>query len=420
MQQIVRRREGLSAEFLELACNSIARQLCYLERDLEKDIGCNHLVKNIKALIWGSTFFSGAAERWRETGVELLAQVLAEQVLPDGMHYERSTSYHCQVLADLLECRYALGGDPLGGVLDDALRSMVGVAADLAHLDGEVALFNDAGLAMAYSPRECLAVYFRLLGRPPKRRRIFALESAGYFGMREDGNYFIADCGPIAPDALVAHAHGDILSFEWSVAGKRIVVDQGVYEYNAGARRQAARSAASHNTLSIEGADQADLFGAFRCGRRPTAEVLRHQESEDGFVLEGAHNGYATLPGKPQHARRFEVSRHTISILDLVEGRPEKPVSIGFLLHPKCRVDIVQGVPSLPPATSRSDSIALRRFTAKMRCGGRTWVWRSQLGALRRRCLRQERRCAIPAERPGRLCRAVTSVGGRAMVTPPD
>jgi uncharacterized heparinase superfamily protein len=220
---------------------------------------------------------------------------------------------------------------------------MAGVAADLAHPDGEVALFNDGGLAMAYSPRECLAAFWRLFGRPPRRRRIFALESAGYFGMREDGNYFIADCGPIAPDALVAHAHGDILSFEWSVAGKRIVVDQGVYEYNAGARRQAARSAASHNTLSIAGADQADFFGAFRCGRRPTAEVLRHQESEDGFVLEGAHNGYATLPGKPQHARRFEVSRDMISILDLVEGRPEAAVSVSFLLHPKCRVEMVEG-----------------------------------------------------------------------------
>jgi uncharacterized heparinase superfamily protein len=220
---------------------------------------------------------------------------------------------------------------------------MAGVAADLAHPDGEVALFNDGGLAMAYSPRECLAAFWRLLGRPPKRRRIFALESAGYFGMREDDNYFIADCGPIAPDALVAHAHGDVLSFEWSVGGKRIVVDQGVFEYNAGARRQAARGAANHNTLSIEGADQAEFFGAFRCGRRPNVELLRHQESETGFVLEGAHNGYAKLPGKPQHARRFEVSRDAISILDLVEGRTESEASIGFLFHPKCRVDMIEG-----------------------------------------------------------------------------
>ena len=116
-------------------------------------------------------------------------------------------------------------------------------------------------------------VYERLFGRRPTARESFAFADAGYFGLRSATSYLVVDCGRIAPDDLPAHGHGDVLSFEWSVGTQRVFVDQGVFEYIPGARRQAARSAASHNTLCLEGADQADFFGAFRCGRRPNVEV---------------------------------------------------------------------------------------------------------------------------------------------------
>src|SRR6185437_2162451 len=164
----------------------------------------------------------------------------------------RSPSYHCQVFADLLECRYALGHDPLGGALDDAIDRMAWVATDLTHPDGRVALFNDAGLTMAFAPDECLEVYRGLYGKRLDPQAVFAYPDSGYFGMRDQRIYFVADCGRIAPDDLPAHGHGDVLSFELSVAGERIIVDQGVYEYVAGERRQLARAAASHNTLCLE------------------------------------------------------------------------------------------------------------------------------------------------------------------------
>jgi uncharacterized heparinase superfamily protein len=193
---------------------------------------------------------------------------------------------------------------------------------------------------MAYQPRECLEVYARLMGRRPAPRALPILRDAGYFGMRAAEAYFVADCGRIGPDDLPAHGHGDVLSFEWSVAGKRMIIDQGVYEYNAGERRQRARAASSHNTLSFEGADQADFFGAFRCGRRPSVKV-RHYEPlvGGGFVLEGTHDGFRTLPGRPQHIRRFEVQPARLVIEDRVEGDPCQPPCVRFLLHPGVSVE---------------------------------------------------------------------------------
>jgi uncharacterized heparinase superfamily protein len=335
MQQLAVRKLRLAQQASAQVMASLTQQLRFLEHNLETDIGGNHLIKNIKALIWASAFFAGKeAQRWRERGLSLLSKELPKQILADGGHDERSASYHAQVFADLLECRHALGGDPLGGALDSTLHRMAQVAADLTHPDGGPVLFNDSGLTMAYSPSECLDVYERLFDRRPKQRQVFALEAAGYYGFRHGDKYMIADCGRIAPDDLPAHGHGDVLSFELSVGGKRMIVDQGVFEYNPGEKRQRARAASSHNTLCFEGADQAEFFGAFRCGRRPNVAVLSYEPRPDGFVLEGTHDGFRTLAGSPRHVRRFEVGPERIVIHDRIEGASSHTARIGFLLHP--------------------------------------------------------------------------------------
>jgi hypothetical protein len=340
MQELERRAGRLPASGVMRAEASLAQQLRFLEDNLETDIGGNHLIKNIKALIWASSYFAGPeAARWRTIGVELLQSELAQQILDDGMHYERSPSYHGQVFADLLEIRHALGEGSLGSEFDAVLDRMAQVVADLTHPDGCVALFNDAGLDMAYPPAECLGVYERLVKRQHAPRQVFALENAGYFGLRTDDSYFILDCGRIAPDDLPAHGHGDVLSFEWSVAGQRIIVDQGVFEYVSGERRRRSRAAECHNTLCFEGADQADFFGAFRCGRRPNVKVMKYEANGDGFVLEGAHDGFAHLVGAPRHVRCFDVRPKQIVIHDRVEGKPAVLASIGFLLEPGVGVE---------------------------------------------------------------------------------
>jgi len=335
MQELQRRGTSLPQALVEKIESSIAGQLLFLEDNLETDVGGNHLVKNIKALIWASAFFDGTeARRWRQTGIRLLARELDRQILPDGMHDERSASYHAQVFADLMECRHALGADPLAGRLDDALARMAQVTADLAHPDGGPILFNDSGLSMAYGPGECLEVYDRLAGRRPDPLRVFAFKDAGYFGVRTNRHYLVTDCGRIAPDDLPAHGHGDVLSFEWSVDGRRMVVDQGVFEYSAGARRQQARSASSHNTLAIDGTDQADFFGAFRCGRRPNVTVRHYKTRGASFELEGCHDGFRHLDGSPVHVRRFEADERGVRILDRLEGTSKAGARIGLLLHP--------------------------------------------------------------------------------------
>jgi uncharacterized heparinase superfamily protein len=335
MQQLARRGDRISDAGRAIITQSLVAQIGYLMDHLETDLGGNHLIKNAKALLWASAFFEGPqADRWRKRGTALLLREIPVQILPDGFHFERSAAYHAQVFADLLEIRSFTREGMLAKRLDTVLPPMAQALVDMTHPDGGTTLFNDCGISMAYPPAACLDAYAGLYGDRPVARRIFSYPATGYHGARDDQIYCVVDCGAIGPDDLPAHGHGDVLSFELSLGGARFIVDQGVFEYTAGARRQASRSAAHHNTLCLDDADQAAFFSRFRVGRRPRVKLIEFRADDDGFMMEGEHDGFAHLRGSPRHRRRFLLSGSTLRIDDRIDGTSDRGGRIGFLLHP--------------------------------------------------------------------------------------
>jgi uncharacterized heparinase superfamily protein len=335
MQQWVARRFDATLASRVRILGSLARQLAFLERNLETDIGGNHILKNAKALLWAGRFFSGeAAERWCALGRELLAREVEAQLLPDGMHFERSPAYHAQVTADLLESWAVHPEGAEREKLADAVTRAAQALSDLTHPDGTPSLFNDGALHMTYPPAVILDAVERHLRLRPDARGVFALDAAGYYGARGPDTLVLVDCGAIGPDHLPAHAHGDVLSFEWSAGGRRVIVDTGVLEYNAGPARARSRSTSAHNTLTLDDHDQAEFWSAFRVGRRPRVAVDRFETRPDGFVLEGRHDGYAGMRGAPRHVRRFDVSSRTIRVEDRVEGGAGQRACARLLLAP--------------------------------------------------------------------------------------
>ena len=383
MQQLAERRDRLADDFLQEVHRSLGEQLRYLETHLERDVGGNHLLKNIKALKWGARYFAGpAATRWNALATALLKDELDRQMLADGMHYERSPSYHGQVFADLLEIASL---DPpaqrlpeLDGTLDKAAQ----VIALLAHPDGRVAQFSDAGLSMAYPPGECLAAHARIAGKSPTEtppEGAFGLEEAGYFGARDNGAYLVVDAGPISPDSLPAHGHGDIGSFEWSIAGERFVVDQGVYQYVASDRRAQSRSCACHNTLGIAGLDQAAFFGAFRSAHRARLIERTFERDGAGFRLTVAHDGFVRAGG-PVHRRTITGHARHFVIEDTLDGPVDRNVAITLLLHPQVAVE------SAPAEPQAACEVQLRRarggaiLKADRPVGIESWHWWPDMG----------------------------------------
>lgn len=336
MQQLARHGADISSAARSTIERSVVLQISWLTNHLETDIGGNHLIKNAKALLWAAAYFEGKqADRWRERGVALLMRELPVQILADGFQYERSLSYHSQVFADLLEIYARAADEQLSARLHPVLERMAPILADLTHPDATPALFNDSGIDMAYAPGLCLDMWESLSGQRPSPSAVFAYRDAGYFGARDEQLYCVADCGAIGPDELPAHGHGDVFGFELSLLGRRLIVDQGVFEYTAGPRRQASRSAACHNTLCLDGADQAEFFSRFRVGRRPRVRLHGFTPSEDGFRLDGEHDGFAHLEGAPRHRRAFTLMRGSLRIEDHISGSSGRGARISFLLHPE-------------------------------------------------------------------------------------
>ncbi len=303
--------------FTDLEHQSLFTQLRWLFTNREFHIGANHLLKNAKALLWGGLLFAGPeAERWLSEGLDLFRDQVAEQVLADGGHYERSFMYHAIATEDVLDIANVLVSNPqigqtdFGTTLLETGREMVEFLATSRHPDGEIALFNDAALNIAPSP-SALAAY---LGRIDRKTEIqpspfvtIDRRESGYFGYQTPSDLLLIDCGPMGPNHQPGHAHCDTLSFELSFAGRRIVVDSGTYDYEATNFRHYLRSTAAHNTLRIDEHDQSQIWGTFRLGRRARPVTARvESKGEEFFRFEGSHDGYRHLPGRPTHTRIIE------------------------------------------------------------------------------------------------------------------
>ena len=292
----------------------------------------------MKALAWAGSVFTGAVGAgWASRARQLLAPELAVQVLPDGFHFERSPSYHCQVTADLLEVAAA---DPeLASVILPLASHMVAGAAATTHPDGRIAQFNDSGINMAYTAEALAAGLSALGGGRANAFECTVLAQAGLASLRTDRLSTFVKFGVPGPAALPAHAHGDIGSFELSAGRHRVVVDQGVFEYLAGSRRHASRSAVRHNITAPAHGAMADFFGAFRCGWMPTPRLHEAGCVAGSLVIDVTHDGFGSA-GEHLELRRKLVSGNSfLEITDTLSGgagaeNRSSGWATRFLLHP--------------------------------------------------------------------------------------
>jgi len=299
----------------EAAVASMRDQCCWLERFLEYHLLGNHLFKNGKALVFAGLAFNGRdATRWLAIGKRIVETQVAEQILADGGHFERSPMYHSMIFEDVLDLLNILPrGDRWVGLrkrLSDAADRMAAFLDFMTHPDGRIALFNDAAFTIEASPEQLLAYYQRVTGKifKPQRTGLVALTDSGYFVLAPKKNdRMIIDCGAVGPDYQPGHSHCDTLSFELSLNGRRVVVDSGCRQYEDGEIRQYNRGNRGHNTLTIDGQNQSEAWGAHRCARRAYPIDPRLFKGENGsLIFEGAHDGYRRLKGQPIHRRRVQ------------------------------------------------------------------------------------------------------------------
>lgn len=361
--------------------NSLRIQTVFVRRNLERDVGGNHLLKNLKALAIAGCFWEGESARdLREQFTTAFVRALEGQLRTDGGHYEQSPMYHAQVLGDAVELALALrriGGCNLH--LEALVERMADFLARVVHPDGQLAQFGDTAAGMTPEPQALLAAVDVLSGRgrsrdlvprhvllssnlaegremeaPPApgsgRRTARANRSpdtwdsgASGFVSLATGNgrgFLIADAGPVCPDDLPAHAHSDVFGFEVSVDTTRIIVDSGVSEYAAGVWRDYYRSTRAHNTLMIDGVEQSECYSSFRVGRRARVIGGRVERAPSAAGFSASHTGFDHLPQPVRHRRRFlVVAGRAWMVIDDLSGDGSHRWETFLHMHPEVELD---------------------------------------------------------------------------------
>lgn len=314
----------------------LRRHAGFVAANLELDVGGNHLVKNLKALVGLGVFLHD--DELVDRGRTQLARQLPVQVLADGGHFERSPSYHAQVLGDLVDIGGLLktaGQAPVAG-LDDAAAAMRSWLSAMVAPDGEVWLFNDC--AHVGAPR------LGALGAGPHRHdRLLVLAESGYVVARRGRMTLALDVGPPCPPRLPAHAHADTLSFELAVDRRRVIVDTGTSTYQDPERRAYERSTGAHNTVAVDGGDSTEVWGTFRAGRRATPALESVTDRDGAIEVVASHDGYRHLAGRPRHRRRWRLGAGRVDIHDEVTGAGDHTVAAAFHIAPGVPVRLEDG-----------------------------------------------------------------------------
>lgn len=315
------------------ASASLALQARFLSRRTERHLLANHLLANAKALVFAGCFFTGPeAAKWLDTGLAIYREQLPEQILADGGHFERSPMYHSIILEDLLDLLNI--GAPLE--LGDTVRHMLDWLAVLTGPDGRIAHLNDAADGIALTP-EALFKYGEELGfsRPGRVTACRDLPQTGYARLTDGEWTLICDGAPIGPDYQPGHAHADTLTFELWHGTTRLVVDSGTGEYIDTPLRREQRGTAGHNTLTVDGANSSEVWGAHRVAAR--ARIVERRFSDSSFSA--AHDGFRRMT----HRREWRISAAGVHIRDRIGGSGVHTVDMYWHLSPSAEVESLDG-----------------------------------------------------------------------------
>lgn len=317
---------------------SLAVQTRFLLKRLEYHLLGNHLFANGKALIFAGLFFAGPeAEKWLAKGLRIIEQQLAEQILADGGHFERSPMYHAIILEDLLDLvniMVAYGADVPHSWRERAGK-MDGWLSQMCHPDGDIALFNDAALGIGARHEE-LRDYAGRLGIEKSCHALVPLShlvESGYVRWQDEDACVIMDVGEIGPDYLPGHAHADTLSFEMSLFGERFIVDSGTSCYGLSEERLRQRGTQAHNTVSIGQMDSSEVWSGFRVARRARPFDLAIEESGAPATVSCSHDGFCRNRKGLIHRRTWELAQGSLRVKDMVAAGEEEAI-VRFHFHP--------------------------------------------------------------------------------------
>jgi hypothetical protein len=345
----------------------------------------NHLLAELAGLAVAATAFPWFVESaaWARRAGEHLCREAERQTAPDGLNVEQAAEYHRFVLellwsAGLAEA-LAGSGFPqpywatilrMSVALRDSLDSRGrdgrfgdadggrGLAFDAPATDPVAALLGAARLVFDESAPSTASIFETICAASgfrspapmpaPTRASVAFVESGHIFlrsGVGAAEIQLHCDCGPLGYLSIAAHGHADALSVELRVGGVDILADPGTFLYHTDPpRRRAFRSTLGHNTLELDGRDQAEYGGSFLWMSRTTCRIdaLELSASAPLLLCEAQHDGYQRLADPATHHRRttLDPAARQVQIDDWLDAGTTHPAALAFHLGPTVRAEL--------------------------------------------------------------------------------
>jgi len=349
--------------------NSLAEHCFYIEKNLEKGIPCsgNHYISDLAGLLHLYVLFGEKGKKWDFALQEFLNE-LDFQVLPSGVHYEKSTSYQRLVLELYLYTYLFLINNKVA-IPEWAKERIVSMAHFLDELileDGTIPLIGDNDNGRFLPFRSCDMTDYRyivavsanvfpnnsfinlsegstvdeliLLGRERQQNNPIAsvrshfYEDAAFCILNKNDFKVVTHNTPMSRRIegegnlkYSTHTHFDLLSFTLAYKGAEIVVDPGTYCYTSNPEaRLLFRSTPMHNTICVGGRDQqgSDYNNLFSAVQYSFPTTFRYE----GDSVFGEYEYREKDELVYHHGRKIAIENNTCIIEDKIWIAKEQPI----------------------------------------------------------------------------------------------
>jgi hypothetical protein len=289
------------------------------------------------------------------------------QVRTDGSHFEQSSYYHVYA-TDMFLFHHILAPAPPSYV--ERLAAMAEYLSALVDEEGVMPLIGDDDGGRFFYPYGCRrrfgratlatcavalnradlaldtadiweqAVWWlgsatlRVQPTPSRRVRTNRLyPGAGMAVFRNSQTHLTFDAGPFGKGSG-GHSHADTLSITVRHRGEDVLADAGTFTYVSDPEcRRWFRGTPAHNTVRINGRDQAIQTGPFRWIAPPVVRVI-DSHGQDDMIAECSYAGFT-------HRRSVRFTQGLIIVEDSIKG-PNGEHEIEQFWHAGAGVTITQ------------------------------------------------------------------------------
>lgn len=299
----------------------------------------NHTIAECTGLLLAALYFPEHRESkwWLKTALENLRAESNRQILPDGGSIEQTTWYLKFVVDLLTVCQVALNEFNISEPNIDQAIDRGKAFLEHFYQDNQMIEVGDSDSGFAVSP------YFsnRMVSDPgvtaepttpvKNKPQLHVLSKSGYSVIDTGANKWIFDHGPLGMAPSHGHGHADALAIILYHQGQPCLIDTGTCTYNGDQnKRQYFRSTQAHNTIAIQGKDQAKQETNFMWSQ-PYESKLISAETDDQDICQivATHNGYEDAGLK--HCRKLFVAAEGWGlIVDELDANAQTDIEINW------------------------------------------------------------------------------------------